>query len=211
MTRALVAAGLVLAATLSNGAGAHESDSKATPPGFTRSRTGSVHDFDFFAGGWTTVQHRLKARGAGSTDWEAFPATLCMTPYLDGMATVDEMHMPTRGAHGTSGLTLRTFNPATRQWSIYWVSSATGQLDPTPLVGGFDGSRGEFYADDEEDGRPTQVRYLWIKLDADHARWEQAISRDDQHWETNWTADFTRADTDATCDHGRPRRPGSAP
>lgn len=25
-------------------------------------------------------------------------------------------------------------------------------------------------------------------------------------WETNWTADFTRADTSKTCESGRPRR-----
>jgi len=46
-----------------------------------------------------------------------------MRLYLDGMATVDELYMPTRGI---AGLTLRTFDPAKRQCSIYWVSSATG-------------------------------------------------------------------------------------
>ena len=57
-----------------------------------------------------------------------FPATLCMTPYLDGTATVDELSMPARGI---AGLTLRTYDPAKRQWSIYWLSSATGRLDPS--------------------------------------------------------------------------------
>ena len=173
------------------------------PPGYSTTRTGSVHDFDYFVGGWTTHQRRLKARGVGSTAWEEFPATLCMTLYLDGAATVDELYMPTKGV---SGLTLRTFDTARRQWSIYWVSGATGRLDPVPVVGGFDGNRGEFYAADQENGRAIKVRFSWNKIDHDHARWEQAFSYDNRTWETNWTADFVRADPAATCDQGRPKR-----
>ena len=109
------------------------------PPGYTIARTGDMHDFDYFQGAWTTHQRRLKARGVGSTEWEEFPATLCMTLYLEGMATVDELYFPTKG---WAGLTLRTFDVEKRQWSIYWVSSATGKLEP-PVVGGFDGDHGD--------------------------------------------------------------------
>jgi hypothetical protein len=173
------------------------------PPGYSTSRTGSLHDFDYFAGAWTTHQRRLKARGVGSNEWEEFPATLCMTPYLEGIATVDELYMPTKGV---AGLTLRTFDPEKRQWSIYWVSSATGRLDPVAVVGGFQGNRGEFYAADRDSGRPVKVRYTWEIRDRAHARWEQAFSYDDRTWETNWTADFERADPAKTCAGGRPRR-----
>ena len=62
--------------------------SAAFPPGYSTARTGSVHDFDYFAGAWTTRQHRLRARGVDSHDWEDFPGTLCMRLYLDGLATV---------------------------------------------------------------------------------------------------------------------------
>ena len=174
-----------------------------SPPGFTLSRKGTLHDFDYFAGGWTTKQRRLKARGVGSDEWEEFPGTLCMTLYLDGAATVDELYFPTKK---TAGLTLRTFDPAADQWTIYWVNGKIGKLDPKPVVGGFAGNTGEFYADDEDGGRPIKVRYLWKKMDQDHARWEQAFSYDDRSWETNWTADFTRADPAATCAAGKPRR-----
>ena len=63
-------------------------------------------------------------------------------------------------------------------------------------------------ADDRDtaDGRPIKVRYIWTIADQNHARWEQAISYDDRTWETNWTAEFTRADAAAVCDSGRPRR-----
>jgi hypothetical protein len=186
-----------------SGSAAGDESPATVPPGYSTSRTGSLHDFDYFAGGWTTHQRRLKARGTGSNEWEEFPATLCMTLYLDGMATVDELYMPTKGL---AGLTLRTFDPAKHQWSIYWVSSATGRLDPVPVVGGFQGNRGEFYAADHDNGRPVKVRYTWEIRDRDHARWEQAFSYDERSWETNWAADFERADPVKTCSGGRPKR-----
>ena len=126
-----------------------------------------------------------------------------MIPYLNGLATVDELYMPTKHA---SGLTLRTFDVAKRQWWIYWVSSSTGRLDPAPVVGGFRGAHGEFYAADEDGHRPIKVRFTWDKLDRDHARWQQAFSYDGRTWETNWIADFTRADAAKTCVNGRPHR-----
>ena len=64
----------------------------------------------------------------------------------------------------------------------------------------------EFYGEDRDDGRPVKVRFTWDKIDADHARWEQAFSYDDRTWEANWTADFTRADAARTCEAGRPKR-----
>ncbi len=164
--------------------------------------TGDVHDFDYFAGAWTTTQHRLSARGVGSTTWEHFPATLCMTPYLEGLATVDELYFPTKG---WAGLTVRTFDVAARRWSIYWVSSKSGRIEP-PVVGGFTGDRGEFYGADRDGDRPVTVRYVWTKLDPDHAHWEQAFSYDGRTWEVNWTAEFVRADATITCRGGRPVR-----
>lgn len=180
-------------------------DGQAAAPGYTTERNGDVRDFDYFEGAWTLHQRRLKARGAGSSDWEEFPGTLCMSRYLDGLATVDELWMPTKD---WAGLTVRTFDREKRQWSIYWVSSANGRMG-TPVVGGFVGDLGEFYGVDEDDGRPVKVRFKWDKIDADHARWEQAFSYDDVSWETNWTADFVRDDAARLCestDSKRPRR-----
>lgn len=176
---------------------------ESLPSGFTMERTGHANDFAYFEGGWTTTQRRLRTHNAGSNDWTEFPGTLCMTPYLNRGATVDELYFPTRQ---TAGLTLRLFDPERRQWSIYFISSVSGRLDPIPVVGGFDGNRGEFYASDTWEGRPIKVRYLWTISDQNHARWEQAFSFDNHTWETNWTADFTRGDASALCEHGQPRR-----
>ena len=110
------------------------------PPGYTTARTGGAHDFEYFAGGWHTTQHRLKARGVGSNAWDTFPATLCMTPYLDGRVTADEIRFPTKG---WAGFTLRSYDLAKKQWSIWWINSTSGRLE-APDLGGFDGSRGDF-------------------------------------------------------------------
>ncbi len=174
------------------------------PPGYTLARTGTMHDFDYFVGGWATHQHKLLDRDEGGTQWEDFTGNLCMSLYLGGLATVDELWFPSKQS---AGLTLRTFDVEKKQWSIYWVSSKTGQLDPAPVVGGFQGERGEFYAPDHDSkGRPIKVRYLWVLKDHDHARWEQAFSWDDKTWITNWTADFERADAAKVCQDGKPRR-----
>ena len=161
----------------------------AEPVTYTTERTGDVHDFDFLAGDWNSTQRRLKVRGVGSDDWEVFASKLHAELHLGGVANVDELTVPTKG---WSGLTVRAFNREKRQWSIYWISSKTGTLFP-PVVGGFSGNRGEFYGEDEDDGRPVKVRFIWTRLGPDSARWEQAFSPDGRSWETNWTAEFTRA------------------
>src|SRR5262245_23698073 len=96
----IAAAGMIAFASCASAEG-------AAPPGFTMDHRGAVHDFDYFEGAWTTAQHRLSTRTPGAHDWEDFPGTLCMTRYLDGAATVDELYFPTRH---TAGLTLRTFD-----------------------------------------------------------------------------------------------------
>ena len=173
------------------------------PPGFTMSRTGSRQDFDYFEGAWTTVQHKRSSSGPDKGSWRAFPGNLCMQLRLAGNSNIGEIYFPTTR---TAGLTVRLFDPAKRQWSIYWASSTTGVLDPVPVVGGFTGKRGEFYASDRIGGKPVKVRYLWTIQDHDHATWEQAISYDDLTWDTNWTADFTRGDPAKLCTDGVPRR-----
>jgi hypothetical protein len=192
---------LVPALTLACAALAASPGDESFPPHPTPP-TGDVRDFDYFAGAWTTRQRMLRVRGTGSSEWEEFPATLCMNPYLGGMVTADELYFPTKG---WAGMTLRAFDLEKRQWSIYWISSERGRVEP-PVVGGFQGDRGEFYGHDLDKGRKVAVRYVWTKLDREHARWEQAFSYDGRSWETNWIADFARADAARTCDAGRPRR-----
>jgi hypothetical protein len=158
-------------------------------PGYSLARSGDREDFDFLVGEWTTVQRRLVARGVGSREWKDSPPNVhCATRYMNGAVTVEESVSPEKGV---TGLFVYSFDVEKHQWALYWIDPKVGKLE-SPLVGGFDGARGEFYGHDVEDGRPIKVRYSWIKKDSNHARWEQALSFDSRSWETNWTAEFTR-------------------
>jgi hypothetical protein len=159
-----------------------------SPEGFTTERTGGLHDFDFLAGHWNVTNRRLRVRGADSTEWEAFPSTTQASLHMGGITNMDETVFPTLG---TAGMTIRTFDLAKRQWSIYWISSRSGVLFP-PVVGGFAGDRGEFYGEDVDDGHPVKVRFVWTRLGPNAARWEQAFSRGGSAWETNWIMEFSR-------------------
>jgi hypothetical protein len=90
-------------------------------------------------------------------------------------------------------VTLRAFDPRSLTWSIWWLDGRDpGRLD-TPMVGAFQGGVGQFFADDQFEGRPVRVRFLWRPSAA--PRWEQAFSPDGGvSWETNWIMDFTRAE-----------------
>ncbi len=172
------------------------------PPGYSTTVTGGMHDFDYFVGAWTTRQRALKERGAGNKEWQEFPSTICVTPYLDGMVVVSEMYSPTRGS---AGFTVRAFDLKKQQWSVHFISSKAGQMDPG-VFGGFQGAHGEFYGEDVDNGRPIKAQNTWTKVDHEHARWEQAFSYDNRTWETNWIAEFTRADPSTTCESGHPKR-----
>jgi hypothetical protein len=107
---------------------------------------------------------------------------------MGGVVNIDEVHFETQG---WSGVTVRVFNLAQRQWSLYWINSRTGELF-SPVVGGFTGDHGEFYGDDTDDGRPIKVVFRWRRIGLNDAHWEQAFSLDGKEWETNWTCEFRR-------------------
>ncbi len=85
------------------------------------------------------------------------------------------------------GLTVRLFNPETKLWSLYWVDSNTGKMDP-PVVGSFEGNVGKFYCKDVFQGKPILMMFVWDKTDKDNPIWYQAFSPDNGvSWEWNMT------------------------
>lgn len=103
----------------------------------------------------------------------------------------DDIHHPS-GRY--AGVALRTYDPKSDLWSIYWLDSRyPGRLDP-PVFGRFDNGIGTFEGDDTFEGQAIRVRFLWTRITATSARWEQAFSSDEGNsWETNWYMDFTHA------------------
>jgi hypothetical protein len=152
-----------------------------------------LHDFDFLVGQWHGHHRKLKEKLANSHDWEEFDGTLSMRKLMDGYANVDDNVFNT--PEGTyRGVGLRSYDTKTGQWAIWWLDGRDpfGQLDP-PVKGHFENGVGTFYSTDTLRGKPIRVRFVWSKITATTAHWEQAYSADDgKTWEVNWTMDFTR-------------------
>ena len=150
-------------------------------------------DFDFLLGRWKVHNRRLKERLKGSTVWDEFDGTAVVRPILGGKGNVNEYEA--RGPSGLiQGFALRLFNPKSRQWSIYWASGDNGTLDLPPMIGAFEGWRGEFYNQEMFEGQSIYVRFVWSGITATSCRWEQAFSADGgKTWEVNWIMEFTRS------------------
>lgn len=150
-----------------------------------------AHDFDFLHGSWQITHERLKSRLTNCDEWERFASTGQCSPILDGAGNVDRTRGVWRGRE-FEGVTLRIFNPATEEWSIYWVDNVSYALQP-PVIGKFANGVGEFYGDDQHESTPVLARFIWSDITADSARWEQAFSTDrGETWEVNWIMTFTR-------------------
>jgi len=161
----------------------------------TATPRGSAQDFDFFVGTWTVRHRRLKERLKGCQDWEEFMGHSEMRKILGGLGNVDDNLLEFPGG-SYRAVTLRSFDPASGQWSIWWLDGrAPGRLD-VPVVGSFIEGVGNFYADDELDGRAIRVRFQWSLPEPERPRWEQAFSVDGGiSWESNWVMHFERATT----------------
>ena len=149
------------------------------------------YDFDFLLGTWKVHHHRLKERLKGSTEWEEFDGETVDRKILNGLCNLDEniLHRETGYVHAIS---LRLFDPESKEWSIYWSTDVTGTLD-VPMVGGFQDGRGEFYSQEVFEGRHIYNRFIWSKITANSCQWEQAFSEDGgKIWETNWVMEFER-------------------
>lgn len=163
----------------------------ATTTGASVQHDGS-RDFDFEEGHWTIhLKRRLKPL-TGSTEWVAFDGTSVTRKVWGGAAWIEEFD--TKGPTGpVQGLTLRLYNPETRQWSLYWANRKAGTMGGPPNVGEFKDGRGEFYCQDTFNGRMILIRFVWSDITPNSAHFEQSFSDDGgKTWEVNWITDQTR-------------------
>ena len=87
------------------------------------------------------------------------------------------------------GVSVRSFEAATKLWTIYWLDSIRAHLE-FQVAGAFSGETGLFYGQKELAGRRRAVRFLWDVSNPEVPRWEQAYEDDDGDWETNWVMEF---------------------
>jgi hypothetical protein len=165
---------------------------KATPQTTARAAQASEerdgqHDFDFQFGSWKVHNRRLLHPLTGSNEWVEFDGTVVARPVWGGRANMDEFEADAPSGH-IEGMTVRTYNAKAHEWSIYWANQRTGVVSLPATVGKFnDHGIGEFYDQEEFNGRTIFVRFIWTVQSAEQTRWEQAFSLDGgKTWETNW-------------------------
>lgn len=154
-------------------------------------RDGS-HDFDFEIGTWKTHIRRLQRPLTGAKTWVEYDGTSVVRKIWGGKANLVELVVDGPAGH-LEGLSVRLYNPQSHQWSLHYANSAVGTMG-VATVGEFRNGRGEFYNDEELDGRTIRVRNVWSDITPTSGRFEQAFSDDGgKTWEVNWIAIDTRS------------------
>jgi hypothetical protein len=182
---AALAASIALGLTVPASAPAGPPSAAAAPRG------DGARDFDFEIGRWKTDLRRLKRPLTGSSEWVRYSGTTLVTKVWGGKANLVELEV--EGPAGRlQALSLRLYNPGTREWSLNFANSAGGTLG-VPSVGAFRNGRGEFYNQETFGGRTVLVRFVVSDITPRSVRFEQAFSADGgRTWETNWIAVDTR-------------------
>ena len=175
-------------------AGCCSSAAAATSPmaGSSAASHDGSHDFDFELGYWHIHLKKLLHPLSGSHDWVEYDGTTRTRSLWGGGAEIEEFNV--KGANGAiRGLTLRTYNPQSGQWSLYWSTPKLGQIGGPPNVGEFKDGVGYFYCWDTYNGRYVLERFEWSRMTANAAHFEQSFSDDGgKTWEVNWITDQTR-------------------
>jgi hypothetical protein len=185
IARCALRSALLLAVGL--GFSAPRSSAADSPTAASAERDGQ-HDFDFIFGRWKV---HLKRKAAGTDRWTESDGYGIYRKVWGGRANLNEFLTENSSGH-VEGLTLRTYNPETHQWSLYWANSRDGILS-SPQVGRFNHGQGEFYRQDNSAGKSILVRYVWSKITPTSAHFEQAFSEDGgKSWDVNWISDMAR-------------------
>ena len=128
--------------------------------GSTATQADGSHDFDFLIDDWKAHVRRLPERLKGSNVWVQYGGISNHKKLLDSNANFEEFDVSTADKKlRIKAQTLRLYNPESHQWSIYLVDLDKGTLDLPPVVGQFNGKRGEFYNQQTWEGRAVLVRY----------------------------------------------------
>ena len=156
----------------------------------TSAQRDGQHDFDFHIGAWKTHVSRLVHPLTGSTTWVTYEGTTVVRKVWDGRANLVELEVDGSAGH-LELLSLRLYDPQSRQWSLN-VASSSGTLG-VPTIGEFKNGRGEFFDQETLNGRAILVRFVISDITANSCHFEQAFSDDGgKTWEVNWLATDTR-------------------
>lgn len=156
---------------------------------FAQSADGA-RDFDWEIGAWDT-HVRVRAPLSEEGVWAEFRGTSIVRAFSDGRANLVELDVAS-GERRIEGVSLRLYNPQTRQWSLNFASMRDGLLT-SPVYGAFENGRGVYYGQDSLDGRMVLVRFVISDITVNSARFVQSYSADGgETWIDNWVAVDTR-------------------
>jgi hypothetical protein len=187
----LMACSLLVILRPIHGVAQQNSDASKTGAQQTPAERDGQHDFDPLTGSWKYHLKRRLHPLTGSNTWVELDGTGVCYKIWDGRADLDTIEVDGPTGH-IEGLTLRTYNPQTHQWSLYWANSKDGNVLP-PQIGQFKDGRGEFLAQDTFNGKFILVRYVWTNMTTDTPHFEQSFSNDGgRTWEVNWITDQMR-------------------
>lgn len=168
-----------------------KSNPSSTSPQQTLKARDGQHDFDFEIGTWKTHLRRLLHPLTGSTTWVEYDGTTVVRKVWNGRANLVELSAEGPSGH-FEGLSLRLYNPQSRQWSLNFANSNDGTLSQ-PTIGEFKNGRGEFFDQETFNGRAIFVRFVISDITPTSCRFEQSFSDDGgKTWEVNWIAIDTR-------------------
>lgn len=149
-----------------------------------------ARDFDWEIGTWET---HVRVRAPFSTEdaWTEFRGASIVHAFSEGRANMVELDVANAGRR-IQGVSLRLYNPETRQWSINFANMRNGTLT-APLYGAFENGRGVFYGQETHEGRFVWVRFVISDITPTSARFVQSYSADGGlTWIDNWIAVDTR-------------------
>jgi len=149
------------------------------------------HDFDFHFGKFTTHISRLVHPLSGSTTWVQLTGTVTTRPIWGGKGNMEELEAGSGASH-FQGMTLFLYNPDSHQWSQTFTGLGDG-APGHPMFGSFKNGRGEFYDQEDFNGKMILVRFVWSDITPDSHHVEQAFSDDGgRTWEPNFVATLNR-------------------
>jgi hypothetical protein len=160
-----------------------------------------AHDFDFVIGDWKAHLHRridpatgVTASEPGAGIWVDYYGISNHKKLFGTNANLEEFDVTDAKTHRHyKGQTLRMYNPASHQWSIYGLDLDNGGMAPVPLVGSFTGKDGIFYDQEMRGGRIMLVRYVWTDKSPKSALMVQSFSPDGgKSWDANWICELSR-------------------
>ena len=155
-----------------------------------------AREFDFWIGSWDITQKILRRDGT----WLELPATTNVVKDLEGCAlvehwegTVEFFWEGMKEPQAMRGLSVRSYDPETKQWRIYWMDTRH------PKFGVFEGrfrdSIGTFLkSSTAADGKPLLTRIRFSNMSGESVTWTLDISKDNgDQWTPLWIMEMKRS------------------